>query len=144
MNTKFRMMELSYEGFSCSQILLILALEAQEKQNPDLVRSASGLAFGGGAETGTCGALTGAACVLALYGGKGAVGETEREELQHMLRELREWFELVVGGKYGGTTCGRIVGDGADRKRRCGAIVEAVHIKTGEILTNHGFEVTTD
>lgn len=137
MNTTFRMLELSYEGFSCSQILMILALEAQGKQNPDLVRSVAGLAFGGGAAAGPCGALTGAACVLALYAGKGAVGETERESLQQMLREVREWFELRIGGKYGGVTCGEIVGDVADKQRRCGAIVREVHAKICEILTNH-------
>jgi hypothetical protein len=39
----FRVMELSLRGFNRSQILLTMALEAQGKINPDLVRSMSGL-----------------------------------------------------------------------------------------------------
>ncbi len=36
-----RMMELGFQGYSCAQILLLLALDAQERSNPDLVRAMS-------------------------------------------------------------------------------------------------------
>lgn len=142
MNTMFRLLELSYEGFYCSQILLILALEAQGRTNPDLVRSAAGLAFGLGDEKGPCGTLTGAACLLSLYAGKGGAGEAESPALQPMLRELKEWFEVTVGGRHGGVACCEIVGDGKEKKRRCGAVVSETLAKTREILEAHGFDFT--
>lgn len=61
----FRMMELKAKGFYCSQILTMLALESQEKENPDLVRAMAGLAFGVGIGE-VCGALTGGH-VFCLY-----------------------------------------------------------------------------
>jgi hypothetical protein len=44
----FRMIELAGQGFYCSQILLILGLEAQGKENPDLIRTMNALAGGAG------------------------------------------------------------------------------------------------
>ncbi|NLT17733.1 MAG: C_GCAxxG_C_C family protein, partial [Clostridiales bacterium] len=70
-----RLMELSSQGFFCSQILLMLRLEAEGKQNPDLVRALGGLAGGLGFSGKTCGALTGGACLIAYYAGKGAPDE---------------------------------------------------------------------
>lgn len=58
----FRMMELKSKGFYCSQIMMLLALENQDKINEDLVRSMAGLAFGVGIGD-VCGALTGGACI---------------------------------------------------------------------------------
>ena len=40
----FRIAELLLEGFTCGHILAKLALEAQGRDNPDLVRAMSGLA----------------------------------------------------------------------------------------------------
>ena len=42
----FRMFELHSQGYTCSQILVTLGLEAQGKINPDLVKAVHGL--GGG------------------------------------------------------------------------------------------------
>ncbi|MBM3301641.1 MAG: hypothetical protein FJY85_17045, partial [Deltaproteobacteria bacterium] len=38
-----RMLELSGQGFHCSQILLFLGLESQGKFEPDLIRAMAGL-----------------------------------------------------------------------------------------------------
>ena len=73
----FKMVELSRQGFLCSQILLIIGLEAQGKENPDVVRAMSGLVGGLGFCGKTCGALTGGACLIGLYAGKGAADEME-------------------------------------------------------------------
>ena len=51
-----RMQELKQQGFYCSQILVMLGLEAQGKQNPDLVRAMQELAGGLGFSGDTCGA----------------------------------------------------------------------------------------
>ena len=59
--TLMRMLELDYNGYYCSQILMIMVLEAQGKRNPDLISAMGGLANGSGFTGGFCGCLTGAA-----------------------------------------------------------------------------------
>ena len=38
-----RMLELSGQGFYCARILMILALESEEKEDPDLIRAMGGI-----------------------------------------------------------------------------------------------------
>ena len=139
--TRLRMMELSYQGYYCSQILLILGLEAQGKENPDLIRAMGGLANGCGFAGGPCGTLTGAACLLSLYAGKGTDDEYQDEGLQYMLRDLGEWFSQTYGERYGDTTCEMIVGDRSEMRQRCGAIVAETYTKTMELLIAGGYDV---
>ncbi len=84
-DTFFKMLGLSQSGFFCSQIMLIMALEAQGKENPDLVRAMSGLICGMGYKGKTCGALTGGACFLGLYTGKGTAEEMEDSRCNEMI-----------------------------------------------------------
>ncbi|ABQ25208.1 DVU_1555 family C-GCAxxG-C-C protein [Geotalea uraniireducens] len=137
-----RMMELSYNGYYCSQILVILALEAQGKSNPDLIRAMGGLANGCGFAGGPCGTLTGAACLLSLYAGKGTDEEYEDERLKYMLQDLGEWFSQTYGSRYGDVTCESIVGDRTEIRQRCGAIVAETYAKVMELLTASGYDVT--
>ena len=81
----FRVAELSLQGFSCSQVMAIMALEAQGKTSPELVRAMSGLLAGLGCGR-LCGCVTGGCCVLGLYGGRGDVDEAEDARLPVMLR----------------------------------------------------------
>jgi hypothetical protein len=76
-----RMMRLAQKGYTCSQILILLALEARAEENPSLVRAAAGLAYGCGTGKGSCGVLTGGSCVIALFAGKGSDEEQESEKL---------------------------------------------------------------
>ena len=92
-----RMIQLSQQGFHCSQILLIMGLEAQGKNNVDLVKSMAGLAGGLGFSGDVCGTLTGGACLLGLYAGKGDPREEEDERLNLMIGELVEWFANEYG-----------------------------------------------
>jgi sulfite reductase beta subunit-like hemoprotein len=137
-----RMLELSYNGYYCSQILILLALDAQGKSNPDLIRAMGGLANGHGAESGTCGILTGAACLLSLYAGKGSDDEREDEQLKYLLQDLTDWFDRTVGERYGGTSCGTIVGDRSEVRQRCGAITAETYAKVMELLVNSGYDVS--
>jgi hypothetical protein len=137
-----RMMELSYRGYFCSQILLIMGLEAQGKTDPDLVRSMGGLANGCSFEGGPCGALTGAACLIGLYAGRGADDEEQDWDFPNMLQDLGDWFDRTYGGKYGGITCQAIVGDGTEKLERCGAIVAETYAKVVELLTASGYDLT--
>ena len=141
-DTAFRIIQLAGKGYSCSQILILLALEARGEQNPPLVRAAAGLAYGCGAGAGTCGVLTGGSCVLALFAGKGSDEEKESEKLMIMLEELSDWFSERVGGQYGGTDCKTITGEEgpAAARQRCGIILVETHAKVMEILISTGFD----
>jgi C_GCAxxG_C_C family probable redox protein len=134
-----RMMELKHKGYYCSQIMMTMALDTQDKENPDLIRSMAGLAFGVGIGE-VCGAFTGAACILSLYAGKGTDEEEESSRLTGMLQELGDWFRETYNGKYGGIGCDIITEDGALRNERCGAIVSETYNKAIDILVANGFD----
>ena len=140
--TLIRLMALGGKGYSCSQILMILALEERGESNPSLVRAMSGPAYGCGNNQGACGALTGGVCVLGLYGGKGSNNETASGKLSLMVQELSDWFVERVGGMHGGITCEAIVGDAGPEvsRRTCGTMVAETFEKAMEILMTNGFE----
>ncbi len=138
---QFRIMELAQKGYFCSQIIMQLAFDLKGKDDADLVRAMSGLAFGVGCGSGTCGALSGAACVVALYSGKGRDEEEEHPAKELMLAELAEWFEGEVGTKYGGISCDRIAGENLEHRDRCGAIVVECFDKAKELLLERGFDL---
>jgi C_GCAxxG_C_C family probable redox protein len=140
-----KMVDLSKKGFYCSQILVIMALEAQEKSNKDVVRAMSGLICGIGSCGKLCGALTGGACVLGLYAGKGAAGEKVDERLDLMLHELVEWFESTYTERFGSTDCSGILQDDMrNRITRCPGIVMETWEKIQEILSVHGYSISDD
>lgn len=134
-----RMMELSLKGFGCSQILALLALEGQNRTNPDLVRAMTGL-LGGMFRGKVCGALSGGCCVLALYAGRGDEHEIEDGRLAQMITELTEWFEDEFGSRYGGIDCAMIAGqDLSLRLSRCPEIIGLTFHKIIEILEANNY-----
>ena len=141
-DTMLRMMRLAQKGYTCSQILILLALEARGEQNPALVRAAAGLAYGCGTGKGSCGVLTGGSCVIALFAGKGSDEEQESEKFMMMLQDLSDWFSERVGGQYGGIECQAIVGEEgpASARQRCGGILAETYAKVVEILIANGFD----
>jgi hypothetical protein len=144
-NAMIRILEMAHKGYNCSQILMLLALEAKGEQNADLVRAVGGLAYGCGTGKGTCGVLTGAACVLALFAGKGSDEEKESDRFLLMLQDLSEWFHEHVGGQYGGVECQAVVGDEGPiaSMQTCGAILAETHAKVVDILVANGFDPST-
>src|SRR5882757_8776505 len=106
----FQVMDFALQGFQCSQILLLAALESQRRENPDLVRAMSGLLGGMGCGK-TCGALTGGCCLLGLYAGKGSAEQNADDCLQGMLSQFVDWFEAEYTARYGGINCADIVQD---------------------------------
>jgi len=138
-----RMLQLAQKKFYCSQILLIMGLEAQGKENVDLIRSMSGLAGGLGFSGEICGALTGGACLIGLYAGRGTADEEEDERLNLMISELVEWFTDEYGPKYGGIHCEDILGDDPRaRTTRCPALVIGTYEKVKEFLSQNGFDLS--
>ena len=136
-----RMMELAGKGYCCSQMMVVLALEEMGRENPDLVRGASGLCNGLGDCSGPCGVLTGAMLVLGLYGGKGLDMEEPEDALPLMFEEMREWFGEATS-QYGGTACGDILGGecGQPHNTRCGGLVSEGSAQVREILVRHGLD----
>jgi C_GCAxxG_C_C family probable redox protein len=139
-----RMLELAQQGFYCSQILLGMGLEAQGKTNIDLIRAMSGLAGGVGFSGELCGALTGGACLVGLYAGRGAPGEEEDPRLNLMVAELVEWFAEEYGKMYGGIRCETILGDDPTAKRtRCPTLVFGTYEKVKALLLENGFDLSS-
>ena len=142
MDLNLDVIRLTSRGYCCSQVLLRLALEFQGRSNPELVRAAAGLCMGIAESGGTCGILSGAACVLALYAGKGSDEEKTDEKLFLMYSELTEWFEETVGKQHGGLTCTHILGEGPRRPDPgvCGGILIDTYKKVLDILIENGFD----
>ncbi|MGC8605085.1 MAG: DVU_1555 family C-GCAxxG-C-C protein [Desulfomonilaceae bacterium] len=137
------MLKLSSQGFHCSQILLSMGLEAQGKQNTDLVRCMEGLAGGVGFCGDICGALTGGACLLALYAGRGFSDEEEDPRLNLMIAELTEWFSQEFATCYGGIHCREILDeDPGNQTVRCPGIVTKTYEQVKTLLLNNGFELS--
>ncbi|HUA99295.1 MAG TPA: C-GCAxxG-C-C family protein [Terracidiphilus sp.] len=135
----FRVMELGMQGYNCSQILMLLALEAQHKENPDLVRAMTGLV--GGMSCGkNCGTLTAGCCLLGLYAGKGTPDANADDRLEPMLHSFVEWFESEFKPRYGGIDCAVILEDDArNRLARCPSIMLESLAKLKEILAENGY-----
>jgi C_GCAxxG_C_C family probable redox protein len=139
----FRMIELAGQGFYCSQILLLLGLEAQGKENPDLIRAMTALAGGLGFSGDTCGAMTGGACLLGLYAGRGTAEEEEDPRLNIMISELVEWFTQEHAALYGGIHCEDILaGDPHNQRVRCPGIVSGTYEKIQALLLENGFDLS--
>src|SRR5208282_3456691 len=142
-NEMMRMIELGRQGFYCSQILLFMGLEAQGKSNTDLIRVMSGLAGGLGFSVALRGALTGGACLLGLYAGRGLPEEEEDPRLNLMITELVEWFAREYGQVYGGIRCETILGDDPGAKRtRCPTLVLGTYEKVKALLLENGFDLS--
>ncbi len=137
-----RITELLQQGFCCSQVLVLMGLEAQGKENPDLIRAMHGLCGGIGSAQETCGSLTGAACLLGLYAGRGQLTEAPNWQLGRMLDELADWFKEQVGQCYGGIRCADILaGDPANQPLRCPGIVVDTWQKAKDLLIDSGYEL---
>ena len=136
---QLRMLELAQQGFHCSEVLLFMGLEAQGKTNPDVIKVVSSLAAGIGNSGDICGALTGGACLLGLYAGRGSAKEEEDSRLPIMIGELMDWFSEDANEKYGGIHCREIIKDDPRNiPSRCPRLVGRVHLKVKSILAENG------
>ena len=137
-----RLFKLSSTGFCCAQMMHKLALEDENTQNDDLVRSFQGLCRGIADTQKTCGVLTGAIGVLGLYGAKGNETEETKEDFLEMTKEFHAWFKA----EFGTTKCVTLIGErdfaSADQsfKPICAEIIKKAYVKVYEILLAHGYE----
>jgi Putative redox-active protein (C_GCAxxG_C_C) len=137
-------LKLARQGFCCSQIVLHLALDLRGQENRGLIRAMSGLCHGSFASKGACGALTGAACLLALYAGKGTASEEADEKLPLMEGALAAWFEEYATTRFGGINCSDIVSDGRPDTSVCGLLVGECYGQAMTILVENGFDPAGD
>lgn len=135
----FRLMELSGEGYCCSQAIVQMGLEAQGRSDPVLIRAIGGLCGGMGTGKNVCGALSGAVCFLGLYLGKGGPEEEARPEFPRLTTALVDWFTRQYGHRYGGIDCLRLLeGNQANHAKRCPQIVLESYLKAVELLAQAG------
>ncbi|SDH36622.1 DVU_1555 family C-GCAxxG-C-C protein [Desulfosporosinus hippei] len=136
----FRMFQLATQGFCCSQIMVILGLDEQGQENPDLIRAMQGLCGGIGRSGKTCGALTGGVCVLGLKTGKGTPQEFGHPKFNRMINDLLEWFEEVHGSIDCDGILDHSLGEGNEYPVQCGNIVSTTFSKVNEILAAYAEE----
>ena len=130
-----RILELSNAGYFCGQILAILMLETIGEENPGLVKAMGGLNGGVGFSQALCGCMTGGACILSYFTGKGEAAEADRPENRPALTEFTEWFQKEMLIEYGGCDCRDITGGStAKRLEYCPGIIAATYQKCVEIL----------
>lgn len=143
-DTAFRIFKLASAGFCCTQIMLKLALEDEEKENPDLIRAMNGFCAGIGYNRKTCGVLSGGIAIIGLYAGKGELREVYKENYNAMMKEYMDWFEE----EFESTECADIIGiqsisDDAGNITypvKCGDILQKSYEKVLEILCKYGYE----
>lgn len=126
-------MKLNAQGYCCSQIIVELALEAQEDENPQLIDAMRGLCKG--LQSGLiCGTLSGAVCLLSMMDPKAAE--------ENMIPRLVEWFDVTFTEAYCGTSCKTILADNPMNKlERCPKIIEQTYEKCRELLGEYGYTI---
>ena len=128
-----RIMELSREGLYCAQIMVQLALDAEGKENPELIEAVRGLCGGFAWSGGPCGALSGGACLLSLLGR--GLDMSEREEL---VAEFHRWFAGLTA-QFGGEDCNDITGgDRGNMFSVCPGVIIDSYEKCVELLAERG------
>lgn len=132
---------LASRGYCCSQILGLLALSAQGREDANLVRALGGLCHGVAESGGTCGILTGGACVLSLYVGRGADSEIPHERAALVLSTFADWFVERTTGEFGGSTCSAILGEGKPDVSRCGGLLAEAWAMLVSILADNGLDI---
>ncbi len=134
-----RILELTRQGFFCSQILMQLGLDADGKENPQLIRAMGGLNGGLGFTENVCGCMTGGCCLLSYFLGKGEGDELEDPEFRQTLGGFVKWFEAKSGDEFGGVTCRDITGGGVGRRlEHCPGLISDSFEKCMEILSEKG------
>lgn len=133
-------LEQSRLGYSCSQIIVRLALDLDGAENPGLVRAVGALGGGIGGCGMACGCLTGGACAIGYFVCKGEDDEPREDRARQMVAEFVAWFQSEIGRQYGSCDCDAILeGDPTNKQSRCPRLVEKSYLKAAEILEANGF-----
>ena len=142
-DTILRLMSLQRKDSPCSQMMMIMAMEEQDYENIALIRAMAGLTNGCGDGSGSCSALSGATCVLALYAAKGDDSEKELDTFLPMLEDLSEWFSLKTRA-YGGNLCNQITENkpgNVEMTQRCAQLIADTYDKVMLLLVENGIDI---
>ncbi len=113
MSMEEKLLDYRLQGYCCSQIVMEEGLHMLDREDPLMVEAGAGLCFGMNTEK-TCGILTAAAMVLALW---------DQEQLAEASRDLMEWFEET----YGALDCETLLaGNPLNKVEQCPAMIQAV------------------
>ena len=127
------------DGMHCSQIMLQLACEMRDKENPDLIRAMGGLGGGLFKRDKICGSLLGGCAIMGLYGAKSGPEDEIKFDYKKAVMELTDWYE----GEFGSIICNEIVED--DRMKvlnTCPAITCKAFIRCMEMLDELGIDTS--
>ena len=128
-----RIMELSRQGLYCAQIMVQLALDAEGKENPDLIQAGRGLCGGFAWSGGPCGALSGGVCFLSMLG-----RELSADERIAMIGDFHAWFRERTE-QYGGENCENIErGDPQNMVTTCPGVIIDSYEKCVALLEEKG------
>ena len=120
-----RILELSRSGLYCAQIMVQLALDAEGKENAELVDAVRGLCGGF--------AWSGGICLLTMLG-----RELSEEEKIKLIGEYHDWFRQRTA-QYGGENCDCILqGDRNNMYVTCPGVVVDSYAKCVELLQERG------
>lgn len=135
-----RIIELSSMGYHCSQMVMIMTMEAIGEENPQLVKALGGLGGGIGYCGDTCGCLTGGACAIGLFLGNLAPQEKEDIQMKPAVQELYQWFHKKTEEDFGAFYCRDITSnlDWGVIMEQCPALIADTYTKVIEILTKRG------
>lgn len=143
-NFSIDILRLASQGYCCVQIPLLLVLESHGHENQALMRSLSALCNGFPDASGPCGALTGGACLLGYFAGKGSALADTDDRLPLMLDQLSIWFNAHCGGLHGGIHCADIVPAGRPEPEICGSLIVETHRQVLDLLIANGINPTED
>ena len=110
MDLKERLLELGMQGFECSQIMMMIALEIEEKEKSgsDPCGERTDRRHGPWRRNMRC--ADRGCCVLGLFTGKGDPEEMEDNRCHEIIQEYTDWFREQYLPQYGGTDCVQIIG----------------------------------
>ncbi|NLP44565.1 MAG: C_GCAxxG_C_C family protein [Peptococcaceae bacterium] len=121
-----RILELALDRKCCAQIMMAIALEDLEIDNPDLIKAMRATCYGFHYGS-LCGSLVAASCILSLC----------HEQYSIVLApELFHWFRK----KYGGLNCTDIVGTGVRDATKCVNLMVDTYYRCFDLLAEHGIE----
>ena len=123
-----RILEMTLQGYCCSQMIMKLGLEYLGKDNPDLVTAMKGLC--GGVKQGEiCGSLSAAICFLYLWD-----KDEDKARALDLSHELTEWFQEV----YGCVRCIEIIEGDVDKKPTiCPPLIENTFLKLMDLVEDY-------
>ena len=133
----FKIQELSFKGYTCSQIIILLGQYLNETNNKILIRAMAGLANGLYIKKcGICGTLLGSFCLASIYLGKGNDNEENNTNLYLIISEITQWFK----SEFKNIECYLLLNKINKKEVICKEIIKKTFIKLIELLNKYDID----